>query len=250
MSNIALVIPARLGSTRLQRKALADIHGAPMVVRVAECAARAKGIGEIIVATDSEEIARVVRAAGFTAAMTDENLKSGTDRVAAVAATLKYPIIVTLQGDEPVMPAATIEAAIAPIVERGVLMASAFTKFANRAEYMEPSCVKVLTDHEQNAIYFSRHTIPYTQNPISDEELLNSKYLGKHLGLYAYQRDFLLRYAKMDPVLSERAESLEQLRALHNGIKIGMGFAAKGSQSVDTASDLDKARDIFYKEFR
>lgn len=221
-----------------------------MVVRVAECASRVREVGRIIVATDDEEIVKAVEKAGFEARMTSSDLKSGTDRVAAIAEALKdYPIIVNLQGDEPVMPSVTIAAAIEPVVKRGALMGSVFTRFKDINEYRQPSCVKVLTDKDQNAIYFSRHMIPYAQNPVQDAEILQNPNLGKHLGIYVFQRDFLLRYAKMESVFAERAESLEQLRALHNGVKIGMGFSEKGSQSVDTAEDLENARRIF-REFK
>ena len=249
MSDIALVIPARLGSTRLARKALADIEGQPMVVRVAQCAARVSGVAHILVATDSEEISNAVKKAGFEAVITPETLASGTDRVAYVAEKLSAPIIVNLQGDEPVMPPATIAAAIRPVKERGAWMGSAFTRFASIQEYKQASCVKVLTDAEQNAIYFSRHTLPFAQNPVKDEDILQNPHLGKHLGLYVYQRDFLLRFPHLPHCFAEKAESLEQLRALHHGFKIGMGFAEEGSQSVDTAEDLEKARRIYRERF-
>ncbi|MGE3262513.1 MAG: 3-deoxy-manno-octulosonate cytidylyltransferase [Bacteriovoracia bacterium] len=247
MSKVALIIPARLGSTRLARKALADIEGQPMVVRVAERAQRVKSVNRILVATDSEEILSVVKSAGFEAVMTPE-LQSGTERVAFAAKNLPEEIIVNLQGDEPVMSPLAIEAALDPVLKRGCQMGSAYTSFKTWEEVLEPSNVKVITDKNSNAIYFSRYAIPFRQNALSDEELLKDPFFGKHLGIYVYQRSFLLEFPTWSQPVIERAESLEQLRALHNGIKIGMGRTAAGGQSVDTESDLEKAREIFRRE--
>lgn len=245
MSNVALIIPARLGSTRLARKALADIEGQPMVVRVAQQASKVRGVSRIYVATDSDEIVQAAKSAGFEAILTPEELKSGTDRVAYVAKNLSEKFIINLQGDEPVCPPEAVEAAMEPVILRGALMGSVMTPFHDIQELKDPSNVKVITDKDRNAIYFSRHAIPFRQNPITDEELLRSEHFGKHLGIYVYQKDFLLQFSKWEPALIERSESLEQLRALYRGVKIGMGISQRGSQSVDTQSDLEKARKIF-----
>ncbi len=245
MSDVALVIPARLGSTRLARKALADIEGQPMVVRVAEQAAKVRRVNRILVATDSEEIKKVVEKAGFEARLTPEELRSGTERVAYVAKDLKESVIVNLQGDEPVMAPEVVEAALDPVLQRDCLMGSAFTHFHSWAEVLEPASVKVLVDTKGDAIYFSRYPIPFRQNALADEEILKDPFFGKHLGIYTYQRSFLLEFPQWESPMIERAESLEQLRALHRGVKIGMGRTAFGSQSVDTAADLEKARAIF-----
>jgi 3-deoxy-manno-octulosonate cytidylyltransferase (CMP-KDO synthetase) len=244
MSKVALVIPARLGSTRLFRKALADIEGQPMVVRVAERAARVRGVSRILVATDSEEISKAVKAAGFEAMITPE-LNSGTERVAFAAKSLSEEVIVNLQGDEPVMNPLAVEAAMDPVLKRGCLMGSAFTAFSSWDEVLEPSNVKVITDKNFDAIYFSRYAIPFRQNALSDDEILRDAHFGKHLGIYVYQRKFLLEFPTWGQPVIERAESLEQLRALHNGVKIGMGRTAFGGQSVDTAADLEKARQLY-----
>lgn len=248
MSEVALVIPARLGSTRLARKALAEIEGAPMVVRVAEQAQKVRGVARILVATDSEEIVQVVKKAGFEARMTPESLRSGTERVAYLAKDLQESILINLQGDEPVIHPAVVEAAMGPVVKGGRLMGSAFTRFTDVQEIQSPSCVKVLVDAAGDAIYFSRYGIPFRQNPVADSELLDHPHYGKHLGVYVYQRDFLLRFPTLDSPLMERAESLEQLRALFHGVKIGMGKTAYGSQSVDTAEDLEKVRKLFREQ--
>jgi len=250
MSSIALVIPARIGSTRLARKALADIEGQPMVIRVAEQASRVRGLQQIIVATDSPEIEILVKKAGFEAQITPEDLRSGTDRVAYVAKNLTADIIVNLQGDEPVVPPEAVEAAMSSVISGKNLMGSVMTKFLSKEEYLQPSNVKVITDKDNNAIYFSRAPIPYTVSAIKDEVLLTQKNLGKHLGIYAFEREFLLRFTGLTPSFMEQWESLEQLRALYHGVKIGMGFSEEGSQSVDTVEDLEKARVIFRKNFK
>lgn len=219
-----------------------------MVVRVAERAAKARHISRILVATDSEEIVRAVERAGFEARMTPESLNSGTERVAYLAKELSEPVIVNLQGDEPVISPLAIEAALDPVLKKGRKMGSAFTHFHSWEEVLQPSNVKVLLDAEGDAIYFSRYPIPYRQNPVADDEILKDQFFGKHLGIYVYQRDFLLEFPNWDRPVIERAESLEQLRALHNGVKIGMGRTAFGGQSVDTAEDLEKARELFLQE--
>ena len=221
-----------------------------MVVRVAEQASLVRNVNQIIVATDDDEIVQVVKKAGFEARMTSPDIRSGTDRVAFVAKDLKSDIIVNLQGDEPVVPPAAIEAALAPVLNGSVRMGSVMTKFASRAEYLEPSCVKVLTDKNMQAIYFSRHPIPYAVNAVSDEALLNQEHVRKHLGIYVFERKFLQEFTQLTPSFMEQWESLEQLRALYHGVKIGMGFSEEGSQSVDTAEDLEKARAIFRRKFK
>lgn len=248
MSKVALVIPARMGSTRLARKAMADIEGQPMVVRVAERGAQVRGVSRVLVATDSEEIASAVKKAGFEAMLTPESLTSGTERVAFAAKNLSEQVIVNLQGDEPVMNPLSVEAAMEPVLQRGRVMGSAYTFFRTFQDVMSSSNVKVVTDKEGDAIYFSRYAIPYRQNAVADGDITRDPHFGKHLGIYVYQRDFLLSYGALEVPLIERCESLEQLRALHHGVKIGMGRTNFGSQAVDTAADLELARGLFREQ--
>lgn len=248
MSVIALVIPARLGSTRLPEKALADIEGQPMVVRVAQRAALVKGVSQILVATDSTKIQAAVQKAGFQAIMTDASLKSGTDRVAVAAAQLKADIIVNVQGDEPLISPKAIEAAMASVASGKTKMGSVMAPFTSLAEYNEPSNVKCIVDKNGHAIYFSRYAIPYAVKQYSEERLkadCAAGHLGRHLGIYAFTREFLLEFSKLKPVFLEEQESLEQLRALYHGIKIGMGRVECATQSVDTAEDLEKVRKLY-----
>ena len=248
MSKVALVIPARMGSTRLARKALADIEGQPMVVRVAERGAQVRGVSRVLVATDSEEIVAAVKKAGFEAMMTPEELRSGTERVAFAAKSLPEDVIVNLQGDEPVIHPLSVEAAMEPVLQKGRLMGSAYTFFRTFQEVMQASVVKVVTDKEGDAIYFSRYAIPYRQNAVADGDITRDPHFGKHLGIYVYQKEFLLKYSSLEVPLIERCESLEQLRALHNGVKIGMGRTNHGSQSVDTQEDLELARGVYREQ--
>lgn len=219
-----------------------------MVVRVAERGAQVRGVSRVLVATDSEEIASAVKKAGFEARLTPESLASGTERVAFVAKDLSEDVIVNLQGDEPVMSPLSVEAALEPVMKRGCRMGSAFTPFRSLDEVASPSQVKVVTDREGNAIYFSRYAIPFRQNALADDAILRDPHFGKHLGIYVYERDFLLSYGSLEVPMIERCESLEQLRALHHGVKIGMGRTNFGSQAVDTAEDLELARAIFREQ--
>ncbi|RZA02372.1 MAG: 3-deoxy-manno-octulosonate cytidylyltransferase [Proteobacteria bacterium] len=245
MSNVAVVIPARLGSTRLPKKALADLAGHPMVVRTAMAASKLGGISRIIVATDSEEIKRAVEKAGFEGRLTPSELATGTERVAYVARDLNEEIIVNVQGDEPLIEPLAIQAAMDPVLKNGRRMGSAFTHFQSYEDFLKPSFVKVLVNDLGDAIYFSRFAIPYRQGPVSEAELLADPKIGRHLGIYVYEREFLLEYAGWPSPLIERAESLEQLRVLQRGISLGMGRTAHASIGVDTQEDLERVREIF-----
>jgi 3-deoxy-manno-octulosonate cytidylyltransferase (CMP-KDO synthetase) len=250
MSEVALVIPARLGSTRLPRKALADIEGAPMVVRTAQSASALRGVSRIIVATDSEEIFGHVQRAGFEARITPTELASGTERVAFVARDLSEKIIINVQGDEPLIEPLAIEAALDPVRQRGRRMGSAYTHFRSYDELLKPSHVKVLVNDEGDAIYFSRFALPYRQGEVSEAEILNDPAIGRHLGIYVYEREFLLEFAQAKSPVIERAESLEQLRVLQRGVKLGMGRTAFDAVSVDTQEDLERAREIYRQRNR
>lgn len=248
MSNVALVIPARLGSTRLAEKALADIEGQPMVVRVAQRASLAKNIDQILVATDSPKIVEAVKRAGFDAELTPPELKSGTDRVAFVAKNLKHKYIVNLQGDEPLVDPLAIEAALAPVRNGECAMGSLMAPFRTLEEFKSTSIVKCVTNKNGIAIYFSRHPIPFAVKQYDQNQLEKdcaAGHLGRHIGIYAFTREFLLEFSKLNPCALEERESLEQLRALYYGHKIGMGRVAEAFQGVDTAEDLELVRKVY-----
>lgn len=242
---ITAIIPARFASTRFEGKALADIMGKPMVQHVYERAARATLVSEVIVATDDERIVAAVRAFGGRAEMTDKGHETGTDRLAEVAARSDADIVVNVQGDEPLIAPAMIDEAIRPLVaEPAVLMATLKTRIKSLHDFLSPNVVKVVTDWQGYALYFSRSPLPNFRdkwNDLKDEAFSSGKLLCyKHVGLYVYRRDFLLQFAQMSPTYLELAEKLEQLRVLENGYRIRVVETELESIGVDTPFDLEK----------
>lgn len=245
------IIPARLASTRLANKALLDIAGKPMVVRTAQQASLSK-TKRVIIATDSPEIAEVVRAEGFETLLTDPNHPTGTDRLAEVVQTLHIPndeIIVNVQGDEPLIEPALINQVAetlrqsdkASIATVGVAITEADTLF-------NPNIVKVVLNHSQYALYFSRAPIPWARDALADGKIRLADNLPalQHIGLYAYRTDFLLRFPSLKRGTLESIESLEQLRALENGYDIAVTVSdSPPTPGVDTQDDLARVREIF-----
>lgn len=237
---IAAVIPARFASTRLEGKPLADICGKSMVQRVYERAMKAK-LSEVVVATDDERILEEVKSFGGRAVMTSSSHTSGTDRVAEAASSIDADIIVNLQGDEPLIEPGLIEAAVRPMLEApGIVMSTLKTPIAHEDEYLDPNAVKVVTDKDGFALYFSRSPIPFCRKGFAG--LPVPAY--KHIGLYVFQRDFLFEFTKLKPTPLEVSESLEQLRAIENGHRIKVVEVEYNPVSVDTPEDLEKVRRI------
>ena len=242
---ITAIIPARYASTRFEGKALADIKGKPMVRHVYERTARAQLVSEVIVATDDERIAAAVRAFGGRVVMTSRDHETGTDRLAEVAAGLDSEIVVNVQGDEPLIEPAMIDEAIRPLVEDPtIVMGTLKCRIRNLHDFLSPNVVKVVTDRNGFALYFSRSPLPNFRdkwNDLKDEAFNSGKLLcHKHVGLYVYRRDFLLQYARMAPTSLELSEKLEQLRVLENGYRIKVVETAYESIGVDTPGDLEK----------
>ena len=242
---ITAVIPARYASTRFEGKALADIVGKPMVQHVYERTARAGLVSEVLVATDDERIASAVRAFGGRVEMTSRDHETGTDRLAEVAARLDSDIIVNVQGDEPLIEPAMIDEAIEPLAkDPGIPMGTLKSRIKYLHDFLSPNVVKVVTDWEDYALYFSRSPLPNFRdkwNDLKDEAFASGKLLCyKHVGLYVYRREFLLQYAQMSPTYLEMAEKLEQLRVLENGYRIKVVPTEYESIGVDTPCDLDK----------
>jgi len=242
---ITAVIPARYASTRFEGKALADIVGKPMVQHVYERTARAGLVSEVLVATDDERIASAVRAFGGRVEMTSRDHETGTDRLAEVAARLDSDIIVNVQGDEPLIEPAMIDEAIEPLAkDPGIPMGTLKSRIRYLHDFLSPNVVKVVTDWEDYALYFSRSPLPNFRdkwNDLKDEAFASGKLLCyKHVGLYVYRREFLLQYAQMSPTYLELAEKLEQLRVLENGYRIKVIPTEHESIGVDTPCDLDK----------
>jgi 3-deoxy-manno-octulosonate cytidylyltransferase (CMP-KDO synthetase) len=248
------VIPARYGSSRLPGKPLLLIGGKPLILWVAERALAARSVSRAIVATDDKRIFDAVKAAGFEAMMTRGDHSSGTDRVAEVARDLDAEIIVNLQGDEPLIEPETIDRAVRQLeITAEILMATASEPIAEAAEVLNPAVVKVVVDDQGYAASFSRNPIPWPNQAVTrhgsiEAALRNEPALlfsfRKHTGLYVYRRDFLLQFAGWPQSASERAESLEQLRALERGVKIKVVEAATLSIGVDTIEDLERVRAI------
>jgi len=229
-----------MAASRLPGKPLADIAGKPMVQHVYERAQLAASLSEVLVATDSSEIVAAVERFGGRAELTDASHPTGTDRLAEVAARLEgTEIIVNIQGDEPLIDPAAIDAVVQPLLDRPETpMSSAMTALDDPDEADDPSVVKVVTARDGSALYFSRAPIPTTRSKTPEMNRWR-----KHLGLYAYRRSFLLELTKLPQTPLEKVEALEQLRALEHGHRIAMvELAAHESIGVDTPADLERVR--------
>lgn len=250
MSFVA-VIPARYASTRLPAKALADIGGKPMVVRVAERAARS-GARAVWVATDHPAIEQACRDHAIAVQMTRADHPSGTDRLAEVAQRLALApeeIVVNVQGDEPLIPPALVRAVADRLAaDPRAAIATACHPIGAAEELFAPSAVKVVLDREGYALYFSRAPIPFARDAFAQSrEVLPADYVAlRHIGLYAYRASFLAQYASLVPCDLERAESLEQLRALWHGYRIAaIVVDAAPPPGVDEPADLERVRRAF-----
>jgi 3-deoxy-manno-octulosonate cytidylyltransferase (CMP-KDO synthetase) len=249
-SAVVAIIPARFGSTRLPGKPLADIHGRPLVTWVLERVRQARSLDRILVATDDERVAAAVRSFGAEAVLTSPGHATGSDRLAEAAQGLDADVIVNVQGDEPFIDPGCIDAAVAALrADPQLPLATLSLPLRDPEEMLSPSVVKVVTDGAGNALYFSRSPIPWvrcagTPSPrLAAEAAVAHGLARKHVGLYAYRRDALLRFAALGPAALERAEGLEQLRALAHGIRIRvLPWEGAAGMAVDTPEDLERAR--------
>ena len=234
---VVAVIPVRYASTRLPGKPLATIDGRPMVQHVWERTRVAPGVARTIVATDDERIAAAARAFGAEVAMTGAHA-TGTDRLAEVAERLDADVVLNVQGDLPLVDPAALAACAASFrADPGLGMASLMTPIRDQREFTSPHVVKVVTAGDGTALYFSRSPIPYWRGPCPDGVLG-----WRHIGLYGYRRAVLLALAAAPRGRLERAEELEQLRALARGVRIRMIEVDSAPPEVDTAEDLDRVR--------
>ena len=233
------VIPARYASTRLPAKPLRLIAGKPMIVRVLERVQKADKIDEALVATDDERIFEAVAASGGAAMMTAKEHPTGTDRLAEVADKKpEFSLIINVQGDEPLIEPSLIDELVALFeADNSLQMATVKTQIEDAVEATNPNNVKVVTDKDGFALYFSRSLIPYLRKA--------GENIYKHIGIYAYRREFLLKFAKMEPTPLECSESLEQLRALENGYKIKVIETKHHFVGVDTEEDLAQVNEIY-----
>jgi 3-deoxy-manno-octulosonate cytidylyltransferase (CMP-KDO synthetase) len=235
--SVVAVIPARWGSTRFPGKVLAEIAGEPMISHVVRHAAAATRIDRVLVATDDARIARVAEAAGAESVMTGE-CASGTDRVAeAMLGRIGWEIVVNVQGDEPLIAPENIDVLVEGMVRTPDVGMATLCRPLDPQRVEDPNAVKVVRDVHSLALYFSRAAIPYPRHTAAAEGLWRL-----HLGIYGYRRNVLARFVELDPSRLERAEGLEQLRALENGIDILVLDAPHGAYGVDTPEDLEQVK--------
>ncbi len=247
---VLALIPARFASVRFPGKPLIDLAGKPMVQRVWERARAARGVDAVYVATDDRAIAAAVAGFGGRALMTPYSCASGTDRIAAALRRLggvpDDAVVVNVQGDEPLLPPAMVEGVVAVLRGTGAPMAT-LARPLGPGEYADPNAVKVLWDARGLALYFSRSPVPYHRGrpgtpPAGPGRGPGALRLGLHVGLYAYRYGFLRRLARARPCALERAEGLEQLRALDLGERVAVGFTRLRSRAVDTPADAAEVR--------
>jgi 3-deoxy-manno-octulosonate cytidylyltransferase (CMP-KDO synthetase) len=241
---IVCVIPSRIGSTRVPRKPLLAIQGKPMIQWVYENAKRCHAIAEVIVATDSTEIADVIHSIDGRVVMTDPDLPTGSDRVAVVAeCNPDAEVIINLQGDEPFIKPRMLEQLVAPYLagERPDMTTLAYPLDID-TKYHSPGSVKVITDLKGNALYFSRAPIPYFRTHEAKAPVYH------HMGLYAFRRDFLLHYTKLPQTPLEQIESLEQLRALEHGYQIRVCLTEERTLEINTQEEYMEAQQFTYSE--
>jgi 3-deoxy-manno-octulosonate cytidylyltransferase (CMP-KDO synthetase) len=238
------VIPARYASTRFPGKPLAEIAGRPMIEHVYRRAADARGIDAVVVATDDERVASAVERFGGIARMTGSHHRTGMDRIAEVARDLHCSIVVNVQGDEPLVDPSAISLMIDALRgDADLQMATLRTPIRLEEDYASPHVVKVVVGGNGDALYFSRAPIPFHRGgPPADLPHQGGIYAYKHLGLYAYRREFLMRLAALPQTALEQAESLEQLRALEHGHRIRAVETEHDSIGVDTPADLERVR--------
>ena len=248
MAKTHIIVPARLNSTRLPNKMLADIAGKPMIQRVFEQVSKSK-IKSIIIATDTVEIERVAKGFGAKVILTNPNHQSGTDRIAEAVINLGLDdddIVINVQGDEPLIPVENIEQVAKLLVNKSEAVVSTLCEKIHLSEDVYNSNnVKVVFDKNNHALYFSRAAIPFERG-FSEKEQIKRAEFFRHIGMYAYRVSFLKQYINLEKAPLEDYESLEQLRVLYNGYKIAVDQAYKKTPAgVDTIDDLEKIRRYF-----
>ncbi|MEP6484249.1 MAG: 3-deoxy-manno-octulosonate cytidylyltransferase [Rudaea sp.] len=248
--DFVVAIPARFASQRLPGKPLLPIGGVPMIVHVAR-RAMAAGARDVVVATDHERIRTALSDSGVRVVMTRADHASGSDRLAECVEICKWPgdtVVVNLQGDEPLAPSSGIRAVASALIESDFPMATLATPFATTQEFLDPNCVKVVIGAAHSALYFSRAPIPWPRDAFRRDQaaIPNDVPFFRHIGIYAYRAEFLTTFSRLAPTPLERAEALEQLRALEHGYRIGVRIAPEPFPAgVDTADDLARVQAMF-----
>ena len=241
----AVAIPARLESTRLPRKVLADIGGVPMLQRVVTEASRATSVGEVVLCTDSDEVAAAARGWNVRAIMTSPTCTSGSERIASVIDQIDADVIINVQGDQPYVDPMIIDSMCAVFRDRTPMPSVVTPVYRLPAEKLDnPDAVKVVVSSDHRALYFSRAAVPYVRGREHHEWLTSGVHWG-HVGMYGYRRNVLQRWSSLAPSPLEEAEKLEQLRLLENAITIDtyeIVANARNTLSVDSPADLETAR--------
>jgi len=234
------VIPARFASTRFPGKPLKMINGQPLLSWVIQASKKTKKIQQILVATDDERIAELARKEGVEAILTPSSLATGTDRVWHTIQNKNFDVVVNIQGDEPLLQANLLDQLVHCFEKEAHLQMATLGRKLDMESLLSQTTAKIIVNQNDEAVYFSRFPIPYSRDK-SDQSLSAAL---KHIGLYAYRRDFLEKFCKQSPVAIEQAEGLEQLRALYLGAKIKVLRVDADSWGVDTPEDLQKVENI------
>lgn len=238
--NILCVIPARLGSTRLPRKPLLPIQGKPMVQWTYERAAQCRLLTDLVVATDSYEIADLIETIGGKVKITDEDIPNGSERTAEVAKDYpNHDVVINLQGDEPFIKPSMLEQLVAPYLQGEQPEMTTLAYPFDEKKYLDPGAVKVIIDKKADALYFSRAPIPYYRKKAKAP-------VYQHIGLYAFRRDFLMRYKDLEPTPLEEVECLEQLRVLEHGYKIRVCLTESRTLEINTPEEYEAAQAFEY----
>lgn len=248
--SVVAIIPARYASSRFPGKPLAEIMGKSMIEHVYRRVCRANTIDRVIIATDDQRIFKQARTFGAEVVMTSAHHPSGTDRLAEVAAGLDADLVVNVQGDEPLIVPLMIDEAVSPLLaDPNLHMGTLCNRIETLDDYLNPNVVKLVRDQQGRALYFSRAPIPVARDMTMSEMGQQLTKIGalRHIGLYVYRRDFLLRYARLPQTPLEILESLEQLRALEHGIPIYAALTDYVCQGVDTREDLLRVENIMQK---
>jgi len=240
MPSVVGVIPARYGSSRLPGKPLVDLQGKPLLYYVYQRSTKARTLSRVLIATDDDRIYRAARDFGAEVVMTEKTHRSGTDRIAEAVQNLEAELVINIQGDEPLIDFLSIDQTVQLLIDDPVAdMATLKAPITSTEELLNPSVVKVVTDEQGYALYFSRAPIPYCRkNP----DVFDHCY--RHIGLYAYRRDFLMRFTKWTPSALEKTEDLEQLRALDHGALDLVGLTNTHVFGIDTPEDLERIRKL------
>ena len=239
-----IIIPARLDSSRLPKKVLLDLKGKTVIQRVYEQCLKVKNVDGVYIATDSIEIKEVCETFTNNVIITKSTHKSGTDRIGEAVSAIDCDIVINVQGDEPFIEPSLIEALVNSFSNSDISMSSAMSKINNIKDLQNTNVVKVVTDLHNNALFFSRSLIPFPRDvkEISiAKEVLEKGQFFRHIGIYGYRKDFLLKFVNMEQSYLEKVEKLEQLRALENGFKIKMIEANSSLIGIDTQDDYEEA---------